>query len=85
MDKLQEIEELKDFDDLDAQKDYWNHKLGEEINLRILMHQPIDTELAKTVLALPEDISIKVDFDKHLYLCKETLTKGKKLLEGKNE
>lgn len=85
LDKLQEIESLKDFDDLDVQKDYWSHKLAEEINLRMLMHQPIDTELAKTVLSLPEDISIKVEFEKHLYLCKDTMTKSKKLLEGKNE
>ena len=85
LDKLQEIEPLKDYDDLDAQKDYWNHKLAEEINLRMLMHQPIDTEMAKMVLALPEDVSIKVDFEKHLYFCKEAMTKSKKLLEGKNE
>lgn len=52
-------EKLKDYDDLEAQKELWNAKITEEVHLRILMQQPIDVELTKTVLALPDDMPVK--------------------------
>ena len=56
---LERIEPLKDFDDLDSQKQYWNEKLSQTVNLKMLLHQSLDTELVQTVLALPEDCPIK--------------------------
>jgi hypothetical protein len=56
---LEKIEPLKDFDDLDAQKQYWNEKFTQQVNLKMLLQQSLDTELVQTVLALPEDCPIK--------------------------
>lgn len=76
---LEKNEKLKPFDDLDSQKEYWGEKLLQKINLKILMQVPIDTELMETVLALPDDIPIKISSLKSLNL------KHKKLLEGQND
>jgi hypothetical protein len=56
---INEVEPMKDFDDPEAQKEYWNEKISQQINLKLLLHQPLDTELVKTALALPDDLSIK--------------------------
>ena len=57
--KLSEIEPVKDFDDLEAQTEYWNERLSQEVTLRTLLQLPLDAELAKTILALGDDIPIK--------------------------
>jgi hypothetical protein len=57
---LEKIEPLKDYDDEIAQKEYWNEKLSQEVGLKILLQQPIDIEVAKTVLALHDDAPIKL-------------------------
>jgi hypothetical protein len=56
---LEKIAPLKPFDDLESQKEYWNTRLTEEINMRMILHQPLDIELMKTVLALHNDSPIK--------------------------
>lgn len=56
---IEKTEPLKNFDDLDAQKEYWGTKLLEKINLKILLENNIDIELVETVLSLPDDIPIK--------------------------
>lgn len=56
---MEKVEPLKNFDDLDVQKQYWNEKLLQKINLKMLMQSNIDTELIETILALPDDIPIK--------------------------
>jgi hypothetical protein len=56
---LEKIEKLKPFDDLQSQKEYWGNKLAEKINLKMLLQNPLDTELAETILALPDDIPVK--------------------------
>lgn len=58
--ELEKIEPLKDYDDEETQKAYWNEKLSQEISLKILLQQPIDIEVAKTALALHDDAPIKV-------------------------
>lgn len=55
LDVLMREEELKDYDDYDAQKQYWNEKIAQQINLKMLLQQPLDTELVKTALSLNED------------------------------
>lgn len=57
--KLNEVEELKDYDDFDAQQEYWETKISEEINLKILMHQPLNTELIRMALSLPDESNVK--------------------------
>lgn len=59
LEALQKIEELKPFDDPQSQREYWNERLTQELNVRLLLKQPIDAELAKTIFALNEDAPIK--------------------------
>jgi hypothetical protein len=63
---LEKIEKMKPFDDLDAQKAYWGEKLANKINLKMLMQNPVDTELIETVIALPDDIPVKQTMVKRL-------------------
>lgn len=57
--KLNEIEKLRPFDDLEVQTEYWNQKLSQKFNLSILMNSKIDEELISTILALPNEAPIK--------------------------
>lgn len=56
---LNEREKYKGFDDLESQVQYWSERIGQEVNFRLLLRQPIEAELAKTALALPNDIPVK--------------------------
>jgi hypothetical protein len=56
---LLKLEELKPYDDLDAQTEYWNNKLSQEINIKLWLGLPIDTETAKTILSLNDEAKIK--------------------------
>jgi len=56
---LERKEKLKPYDDLEAQKEYWNARLTQDINMRVLLQNPVDVELMKTVLALNNDAPIK--------------------------
>lgn len=77
---LEKVEPIKDFDDLEVQRKYWNEKFTEEINLRILLKQPINIGLAKEILSLNDDAPIKVDFtnflEKHKNPIEGILEKG---------
>lgn len=64
--EIEKIEPLKNYDDLDVQKEYWNEKLLQKVNLKMLMQNHVDTELIETVLALPDDVHIKMQTVKHL-------------------
>jgi len=50
---------VKDLDDPDVQRNYWNEKLTEELNLTFLLKRPVSTELVHTILALDDDMPIK--------------------------
>ena len=56
---LQKIEPLKNFDDLEAQTQYWTERLSQKLNLRMLTHNNIDTELIETIVSLPDELPIK--------------------------
>lgn len=56
---IQNIEPLKNFDDLESQKAYWSAKLSNKVNLKMLTSNQIDTELIDTIMALPDDIPLK--------------------------
>lgn len=56
---LEKVEKLKDYDDYDAQKELWEAKVGEDINLRILTRQPLPPDLLKTALSLHKESPIK--------------------------
>ena len=59
LEELQKVEPLKPFDDLESQKQYWDERLRHDMNLRLLLHHPIDIELAKTILSLNDEAPIK--------------------------
>ena len=56
---LQKIEPLKHFDDLESQKQYWGEKLAQKLNLKMLTHNQMDTELIETIVSLPDDMPLK--------------------------
>jgi hypothetical protein len=66
LDVLMKEEDLKDFDDYDSQKEYWNEKISQQINLKMLLQQPLDTELVRTALSLNEDAPIRLQTEKTL-------------------
>jgi len=57
--QLEKKEPLKPYDDLRSQTEYWNEKLTQELNLRLLTRSPLDLELVKTILALNDETPIK--------------------------
>jgi len=56
---LEKVEPLKHFDDLEAQKEYWQEKLTQKVNLKMLTQNTIDVDLIETIVALPDDLKIK--------------------------
>lgn len=54
-----QIGEVKPLDDEQAQREMWNEKLLEEFNLRILLQRPLDPELVRTIMCLPNDTNVK--------------------------
>ena len=57
--KLEKIQPYKSFDDRDAQIEFWNEKLLEEFNLRVLLRNPMDSEFVKTIMSLNDDAPVK--------------------------
>lgn len=78
---LEQVEPLKDFDDLEAQKQYWGERLLQKINLKMLLHSQVDTELIETALALPDDVPIKEQTVKNLDNCHKQMLHMKKQAE----
>jgi hypothetical protein len=57
--QLEKKECLLPYDDIKSQTEYWNEKLTQEVNLRLLTRHPLDLELLKTILALKNETPIK--------------------------
>ena len=53
------VGEMKPLDDEQAQREYWNEKLLEEFNLRVMFNRPLDPEFVKTVLSLDDGSPVK--------------------------
>lgn len=56
---LNNIEPLKDYDDFESQQEYHSAHLAQQINLKMLLKEPLNTELVKTALAMPEESSLR--------------------------
>lgn len=82
---LEKLQPLKHFDDLDAQKEYWSEKLSRKLNLKMLLQSPLDTELVDTVLALPDDIPVKVQLVNRLNHVQSQLLMLKEEMKNKLE
>jgi hypothetical protein len=59
---LEKIAQLKPFDDLTSQKEYWNEKIAQEFQLRALTGMPADVDLARTTMCLMDDMPVKGQF-----------------------
>lgn len=70
---LEKIESLKDYDDYEAQKELWEAKIAEEVNLRILTKQPLPSDLLKTALSLHSESNIKGQVTNLLDNCRNQL------------
>jgi hypothetical protein len=57
--QLAKKEGLKQWDDPDVQKEYWNEKLRNELNLRLLLRQLPDLDTMRSILALNDDSPLK--------------------------
>ena len=57
---------IKPLDDPEVQKEYWNEKLTQELNLRFMLKNPVGTELVATILSLDDDMRVKQDVIKIL-------------------
>jgi hypothetical protein len=63
---VSQIGEMKPLDDEEAQREMWNEKLLEELNLRVILQRPIDSELVRTIMCLPEELPVKQTMTKLL-------------------
>lgn len=59
-------EKIKPYDDIESQKEYWDKKLSQDVNLRLMFGLPLEPELLKTVLALNSDALVKKDLMGHI-------------------
>ena len=82
---LSKIEEMKSFDDVEAQKEYWNQKLLEEFNLSVLLSNPLNPDLVKTILALDDASPVKHHVVNILEQTRKSMIEKKKSLIGKNK
>ena len=76
---------MKPFDDAEAQKEYWNEKLLEEFNLSVMLRNPLNPELVKTILALDDTSPVKHHVVHVLEQTKKSMIEEKKKqIEKKN-
>ncbi len=57
--ELEKIEKIKNYDDPKEQEKYWNAKLTEELNTKLIFGLPPDPELIKTIYALDSNSIVK--------------------------
>ncbi len=59
--QLEAIEPLRSHDDPEANAQYWNQNFAQELQLRMMLQRPLDTELVKCILAMHEDSSVRTE------------------------
>lgn len=80
---IERVEPLRSLDDVEAQKNYWSEKLTQKLNLKLLSGGSIDNELIETIVALPDDMTIKKQVINTLTLRQEQIVK--KIEENKGK
>lgn len=78
---LNQEEPLKNFDDLECQKQYWENKLSRLVNLKLLAPNNLDSEIINTIISLPDDINIKANVLNIINQRKEIMIKNLDLKE----
>lgn len=79
---LKKSGDWKEFDDVKAQEAYWNAKLEDELNMRLVLGQPIDIELGRTIKALGSEAPVK---QKLMRIINERQVLAKKQMERLEE
>jgi hypothetical protein len=77
---LAKKEDLKPFDDLESQQEYWNAKLSLQMEMCEILGMPPKPELIETILALDDSLPVKHKMNNTLASFIE-----KKQLERNNE
>lgn len=75
-DRLNDANPIKPLDDVDSQKEYWTARLFQEVHLKSLLGQPLDTELVKTVLAMNDESPVKAQMVSFLNAIKDSKAQG---------
>jgi hypothetical protein len=57
--QLLEEEDIKPWDDIEVQKEYWDVKISELLKMKLILGLPLDQELVKTALCLHDDSKAK--------------------------
>ena len=70
--------EVLDWDNQTAQNEYWNTKFKYELNVYTLLGHPINPELAKSILSLPDTAPIRSQFAAALIENQKKLTEKNK-------
>lgn len=65
-DQISTKEQLKPWNNYDVQLEYWSEKIANEIKSRILMNSPVDIEVIKTAMSLPDQAPIKKQLLDHI-------------------
>lgn len=76
---LSEDVEVKPYDDLEAQTEYWNEKLTQKLRMNALLNRTLDPELVNTILSLNDEAPVKSE------VCAILEHKQKALLENKKK
>jgi hypothetical protein len=58
-DHLSKVEAMKPLDDVQSQRQYWNEKFAEELNLRLLLNGRLDGDLVKSIMVLDDTLPVK--------------------------
>lgn len=62
---------LRNWNDYDVQLEYWSEKMAQEIRQRLILNAPVDIEVIKTTLSLPDSAPIKQQLLEHVKALKE--------------
>lgn len=57
--QMEAIEPLRPHDDPEANAAYWDQNFAQELQLRMMLQKPLDTELAKCILAMHEGSAVR--------------------------
>ena len=73
---------VKDYDDVAAQKEYWTARFSNEMNLKFMLENRIDGEMAKAILSMPDEAVVKQELLGILGR-QQNLLEAKRLMEQK--
>jgi hypothetical protein len=83
--EIEKIEPLRNFDELDVQKEYWEAKLGREFRTKLIIGQNIDHELIKAIDQLHDNSDLKMQIKQLIEKRQQEMPSFKIELEDKSE